>query len=289
MAEKDYEEMIKENESRKIDNEEQRARIESMESNVRRKAQELFTLTSNFNDLKKDNDETHAALEQTNCALHQTEIVVQDTKRSLEKEEALRKVHASTEMQLHEIGTDLLSTLNRTVGDVNGLHEKVQRKEDLHITNRDMWQAASVAVLNNTDQIRAKLETFQQEHLRLLGSMSGRINAFIGNELGNIQESCSRLEEFSSSFGKAEAEAKDQTSSAHEEMNGVLEEIKVLREDVKEKVGEGLNGLSTAAARISGEVVTELSEYREKVRITVFIAQCQYGQIRLTTLASRFL
>ena len=48
-------------------------------------------------------------------------------------------------------------------------------------------------------------------------------------------------------------------------MNEVLEEIKVLREDVKTKVGEGLNRLSAAAARISGEVITELEQFHTQL------------------------
>ena len=45
----------------------------------------------------------------------------------------------------------------------------------------------------------------------------------------------------------------------------VLEEIKVLREDVKRKVGEGLNGLSAAAGRISAEVINELDSFQNQV------------------------
>jgi kinesin family protein 11 len=48
-------------------------------------------------------------------------------------------------------------------------------------------------------------------------------------------------------------------------MNNVLEEIKDLREDVKSKVREGLNGLSAAAARISKEVIGEFAEFHAQV------------------------
>lgn len=84
-------------------------------------------------------------------------------------------------------------------------------------------------------------------------------------ELSNINSTQSQLEEFRSLFDQAESEVKVQTSNAHDEMNEVLEEIKVLREDVKEKVGQGLNGLSAAAARISEEVIGELTEFHTQV------------------------
>jgi kinesin family protein 11 len=45
----------------------------------------------------------------------------------------------------------------------------------------------------------------------------------------------------------------------------VLEEIKTLREDVKTRVGEGLQGLSVAAERISAEVVSELGAFHTQL------------------------
>ena len=262
-----YEEMTIENESRKIVNEEQRARIESMESKLNHKVQELFALTSNFNSLKKDNDATHLALGQTNDVLHRTEIVVDETKRTLEEEEMLRKAHESTEAQLHGIGTNLLSTLDTTVGDVRQLHDKVQRKTDLHTLNRDMWKTSCAEVVTATEQIGSKVESFQRQHLQLLDHMSARVNGFVGSELEKVQTSRGGLEEFFASFERAEVEARNQTSSAHEEINSVLEEIKVLREQVKTRVGEGLNGLSAAASRISREVVTEFAQFHAQVYV----------------------
>src|SRR5436190_6761033 len=78
-----YEEMTIESESRRILSEEQRAKIETMEVNLRNKVQELFSLTSNFNSLKKDNESTSAALDDAQDDLLKTELVLRDTKRNL--------------------------------------------------------------------------------------------------------------------------------------------------------------------------------------------------------------
>lgn len=258
-------EMTMEIESRRIVNEEQRAKIESMESSLRHKVQELFTLTSNFNGLKKDNEETKAALSNTNDVLQKTEIVLKQTKANLEEEEMLRQAHQATERQLHGIGTKLLSTLDRTVGDVDGLHAKLQRKADLDIHNQGAWQTSTTEVSDVTNQVDARVEAFQQQHSTLVEDMSNKINQFVQAELANVQSSRSQLEGFTARFDRVESVAKAQTSNAHGEMNDVLEEIKVLREEVKSKVGEGLNGLSAAAARISKEVIGEFSDFHTQL------------------------
>ncbi|KAJ9224971.1 hypothetical protein DTO027B5_2457 [Paecilomyces variotii] len=260
-----YEEMTVESESRRIVNEEQRVKIEMMEANLKNKLQEIFALTSNFNNLRKDNEETRAALEGTNDLLKQTEIVLEDTRRMLDEEEMLRKAHQETEEKLHNIGTDLVSTLDRTVGDMNGLRLKLRRKSDLHALNRETWQASTSEVVDVTSLVDSRVEQFQRQHSQLLSAFSSKITRFVQSEINNVELSQSQLSDFTSLFDEAESEAKAQTSNAHDEMNDILEEIKVLRENVKTRVGEGLNGLSAAAARISKEVIDELTDFHTQL------------------------
>ncbi|KAL2843748.1 P-loop containing nucleoside triphosphate hydrolase protein [Aspergillus pseudodeflectus] len=265
MSVESYEELTMENDSRRIINEEQRAKIESMESNLRHKVQELFTLTSKFNDLKKDNDDTLAALCSTSDVLQHTEFVLQNTKSQLEEEEMLRSAHQETEQQLHNIGKGLLTTLDQTVHDVGRLHAKLDRKAKLDATNREIWELSTTEVSDVTKQIDSRVDTFQSEHVKLLESSSNRITEFIANELSQVETAQSKLSDFSQTLDEAYTKAKAETSSAHDEMNNVLEEIKDLREDVKSKVREGLNGLSAAAARISKEVIGEFAEFHAQL------------------------
>lgn len=260
-----YEEITTESESRRIVNEEQRAKIESMESSLRHKVQELFALTANFNTLKQDNENTQAKLKSTRGILEQTESSLKNTSEKLDEETVLRKAHQATERILREVGAGLLSSLDTTVEDINGLHAKIDRKDDLEFENRQTWEASAGEVSDVTQQIDARVESFQAQHAGLLKTMSNRLHQFISDEIDAVLSTRTQLDEFAASFVKVEANAKKQTSSAHDEMNEVLEEIKVLREDVKTKVGEGLNGLSAAAARISKEVIGEFSEFHSQL------------------------
>lgn len=65
-----YEEMTKEIESRRIINEEQRQRIEALESGFQHKAEELFAVTRQLRSLESDNKKAHSQLSQMNDALH---------------------------------------------------------------------------------------------------------------------------------------------------------------------------------------------------------------------------
>ncbi|CAI7578340.1 unnamed protein product [Penicillium discolor] len=260
-----YEEMTMESESRRIVNEEQRAKIESMEASLRHKVQELLSITGNFNSLKHDNEDTQSKLKETREVLNETERFWKDTQEKLDEEKIVRKAHENTEKQLRHIGAGLVTTLNGTIQDVNGLHAKLDRKDNLETDNRQTWQTSTGEVSHVTERVDARMQIFQTQHAKLLEEMSGKIHQFVDHELDTVQSTRSNLKDLDASFDKAEAEAKNNTSTAHNEMNEVLEEIKVLREEVKSKVGEGLNGLSAAAARISEEVIGEFSEFHSQL------------------------
>ncbi|KAJ5528446.1 hypothetical protein N7527_001839 [Penicillium freii] len=260
-----YEEMTMESESRRIVNEEQRAKIESMEASLRHKVQELLSITGNFNSLKHDNEDTQSKLKETREVLNETERFWKDTQEKLDEEKIVRKAHQNTEKQLRHIGAGLVTTLNGTIQDVNGLHAKLDRKDNLETDNRQTWQTSTGEVSHVTERVDARMQIFQTQHAKLLEEMSGKIHQFVDHELDTVRSTRSHLNDLDASFDKAEAEAKNNTSTAHNEMNEVLEEIKVLREEVKSKVGEGLNGLSAAAARISEEVIGEFSEFHSQL------------------------
>ena len=260
-----YEVITGESESRRILSEEQKAKIETMEINLRNKVQELFSLTSNFNILKKDHDGTKQLLDDTKGVLEKTEIVLADTRQNLAEETALRKAHQLTEEQLRNVGGDLISTLEKTVSDVGGLHSKLRRKSDLQNINRREWQSSQSQVSDITKLTELRLAEFQAQQNQLVKALAGRMQGFVLEELQRIGNAQSSLSSNISTFASSEKEVVEQTSRAKEDMNEILEEIKVLREDVKRKVGDGLSGLSAAAGRISAEVINELGDFHTQV------------------------
>lgn len=260
-----YEEIVGESESRRILSEEQQARIETMETNLRNKVQELFSLTSNFNTLKKDSDITRQILDETKDVFEKTEIVLANTRQNLADETILRRAHQATEDQLSNVGGELVSTLERTVSDIGGLHSKIKRKSDLQILNREAWQASQSKVADTTQLVESNLEEFKSQQEQLILKLSSRMQYFVSEELQKLGATQDFLREKVASFEASEKEVVQQTSGAKEDMDIVLEEIKYLREDVKQKVGEGLNGLSAAAGRISAEVINELGAFHSQV------------------------
>ncbi|KAI9877559.1 MAG: kinesin motor protein cin8 [Pleopsidium flavum] len=265
LTNENYEEITVQSESRRILSEEQKAKIETMEANLRNKVQELFSLTSNFNNLKKDNEGNRLILDETKGVLEKTEIVLADTRQSLAEETMLRKAHQNTEEGLSSISGELISTLGQTVSDVGGLRSKIRRKSDLQVLNRTNWESSQAQVSEITNLVELRVHTFQTLQEQLIGDLSVRMQGFVQEEMQKVEANQEFLKEKVQAFEMSEKEANDQTAIAKEEMNEVLGEIRILREEVKQKVGEGLSGLSAAAGRISAEVINELGGFHTQL------------------------
>jgi len=265
LTQESYEQIQTESESRRILSEEQKDRIDTMEVNLRNKVQELFSLTSNFTELKRDTDVVRLKLEGTSSALEKTEIVLAHVRQSLAEETVLRKAHQLTEANLTQVGHQLMSTVQKASADAQGLQAKLRRRSDLHEVNRSHWLVSQNRVSETTTTVEQRMADFEAEHQTLLNALSRRMTGYVQDEIKHLSHSKTFLDDKAAAFANSEREVTEQTGRARDQINQVLEEIKVLRADVKEKVGEGLNGLSVAAQRISAGVIAELETFHTQV------------------------
>ncbi|KAK0745793.1 P-loop containing nucleoside triphosphate hydrolase protein [Schizothecium vesticola] len=260
-----YEEITAQNESRRILTEEQAAKIETLENNLRNKVQELFSLTSSFMGLKKEHEGTRAQLDETKEVLDQTDLVLAATRKNLAEEAHLRRAHQETEEKLTAVGGELLSTLQRTVQDVGGLHAKNKRKSDLQCLNRSTWSMSQAQVSGVTELVESRIEEFRKGQEEHINNVSERMHSFVREELEKMTSTQAFLDDNLAQFGESKARLLEQKQGSKEEMDNVLEEIKVVRDNVKERVGESLQAIAGAAERIAEDVVSELSTFHSQL------------------------
>ncbi|KAK4153316.1 kinesin-like protein bimC [Chaetomidium leptoderma] len=260
-----YEELTVQNESRRILTEEQGAKIETLETNLKNKLQELLSVTSNFMGLKKEHEGTQLLFDETKEVLDQTEIVLGATKKSLAEETHLRKAHQDTEEQLAVLGGDLLSTLERTVGDIDGLHAKSRRKSELQNLNRSTWNMSQAHVADITELVEGRIGDFRQDQEEHISAISQRMQAFVREELEKLSSTQAFLDEHLTQFAESRTQVLKQQERSKEEMDSVLEEIKVVRDTVKQRVGESLQAIAAAAERIAGDVLSELGTFHSQL------------------------
>ncbi|KAM0370192.1 hypothetical protein ACHAPK_005705 [Fusarium culmorum] len=261
LSNESYEEMTAQSESRRIVNEEQSAKLDTLEKNLRNKVQELFSLQSTFLGLKKDHEGTRAQLDDTKEVLDQTEIVLSATRQSLSEETKIRKAHQKTEQRLTEVGGELIDKLHKTVSDVGGLHAKNRRKSDLQSINRNTWTTSQNQVADVTSMVERRIGEFQDEQQEHIASVGQRMGSFVDEELRKLSSTQAFLDEHLGTFADSKKELLESKQKSKDDMDGVLEEIKVVRDTVKERMGESLQSISHSAERIAADMMSEMTAF----------------------------
>lgn len=264
LSNESYEEMTAQSESRRIVLEEQAAKMETLEMNLKNKVHELLSLTSNFMGLKKDHEGTKAQLDDTRDVLDQTELVLDATRRSLADETHLRKAHQETEGRLAEVGGRLISTLQKTVGDVDRLRAKNKRKSDLQSINRGAWGMAQGHVVDITSLVEQRVALLRDEQQARVSGIADMMKAFVAEELDKLTSTESFLEGHLQEFAESREELLGEQKGSKEEMDNVLEEIKTVRDTVKDQVGESLQSIAAAADKIAADVLSELGTFHNQ-------------------------
>ncbi|KHJ33911.1 putative kinesin-like protein bimc [Erysiphe necator] len=266
LSNESYEEMTLQSESRRILSEEQAAKIEMMEINLCKKVQELFSLTSNFTDLKKDNESAKIALEEMKTLLQQSEHALETTRKSLSDEKVLRKAHQETEKRLSNVGNELICTLTKTIQDIDGLHAKNNRNSDLQSLNTITWDIAQGHVSKLTSLVETRVEGFKVEHQEIFEAVLTRIQKFISTELENISIPYTLLGESNTIIKSIETKICQDSACAEGDINESLTQIKTLHENLKSRTENGLQELSTSSKNIFSEVTSEFNTMHSQLR-----------------------
>lgn len=260
-----YEEMTAQSESRRIVLEEQTAKIETLETNLRSKVHELFSLTSTFAGLKKDHEGTRSQLDETKEVLEQTEIVLSATRDTLAQETQLRKAHEQTEEELAGINKKLKSTIHKTTNDVDGLHKKNKRKSDLQSINRAVWTTSQTQVADVTSMVERRLQDFGDDQTELIASLLTALETFKGDGLKQLASNRTFIEGHQATFDASKRQLLDGEATSRTEMEELLSGLSEVKDTVKERVGERLQEFSQTTETQGAEVTTAITDLQSQV------------------------
>lgn len=261
-----FEELNIEHQNRRITIEENERKLLLLENQIRNAKEKLEMTIKSFGELQKDHEEQGKILEDTKQILSIAETDLSTAKRNLVEETVLRKAHQETETEMDLVGQNLISTVGTTVSDIGGLHAKIRKKADLDVENAMLWMKVQDHVATVTTSVEGQLTNFSADQTRFMDFISTKMHEFVQSESQRLNQVYTNMENQLSCFDDIKSNHTTETRNATNEMNSVLEEIKVLRDDVKIKVAEGMQGLSVAAERIAAEVVSELESFGKEMR-----------------------
>ncbi|KAL2815392.1 kinesin-domain-containing protein [Aspergillus granulosus] len=182
-----HEDMIKEIESRRIINEEQKQRIEALESGLQYKTEELLTLTRQLRQVGLDNEQAHARLTQVSDALNKAQHTwdgsVAEVSDITEKVETRMKNFQACQMKLlRDFSTNLSQFLNNEM-------LAVQRNQGLLFDTLLYVEHAEV------DPKTKLLQGETEKSFHELKQVSERVRAIISEAWDEFSQAITRVSE----------------------------------------------------------------------------------------------
>ena len=282
LPEESWKVITEESESRKLQIEEQGRKIEVLNIRYEKTMDDHRRKMKLFEDCKIALAEAKEDLDHTKTTLEAKTQELADTQQVVLEETTLRKAHQKTEARLDVIGHGLIKTVEETLSDIAKLQDKIDRKQGLDVQNKQVWSDSQSHVQDVTQLVQSKIDEFTDQHASLTDSLSSKISEFLQAEAQKLSNTYETVQRSLDSFTDREEELQTETEKGKNEMNEVLEGIKGLREDVKERVGEGLRGLNDAAERIAAEVIAELCVFQEAVSSSIILMYGNYVQSNWT-------
>ncbi|KKA26566.1 hypothetical protein TD95_004258 [Thielaviopsis punctulata] len=261
-----FEEMTATSESRRIVMAEQSAKIETLETNLRNKAQELWNLTTTFTGLRKEHEAVAQTLSQTKGALEHTEIILTEARKTLADETMLRKAHQMTELELTKMGNQLLSTIQRTVQDVDNLHAKNKRKSDLESVNRSVWGSTQKQVVDVTAQVEERVHKFRELQEEALEKMTGQVDRFVDDEYQNLNKFDEDIGAFRSNFESKRAELTSEYEKMLGDFGADFKKLTRAQQTVYDNLQTCTSEVGDAARKISSEVLPEMASLHKQLQ-----------------------
>ncbi|XP_076439721.1 kinesin-like protein KIF11 isoform X2 [Babylonia areolata] len=190
--------------------------ISDLEERIRCLTDEMNKLSELFTDTKKDLEETSEKLtittgnlDKATTVLTKTKTMLRETEKDRDENAHLLSEHVSTETHLFSQATELLTTTESSIGDVHGLHAKLDRKRSVETHNQQAQQTFQERFHGNLKTMRQQMTTFTETYQalntqtvdtlassmkrqedfakKLQGEMSA-LSSLVGSQLGQVTQ-----------------------------------------------------------------------------------------------------
>ncbi|KAK9457402.1 P-loop containing nucleoside triphosphate hydrolase protein [Dipodascopsis uninucleata] len=259
-----YQELTAESESRRILVDEQKRKIEVMEEQLKTTRDQYEQSMRTMIDTKRELEFTNKLLSDAKGSLAITENDLRVAKAALDQEVSLSNAYAITEDKLTKIGKELILSVKDSNAEIENLHGKIEKESLLAVTNKEVFEKSQQTVAAASSHFEGRLKSYTEAQIQNYDSASLLLKNMLTEETGKLGNIYKMIEKQVSDFEEKESSLKQLTSGSKDELNQVLENIKVLRDDIKGKVGEGLEGLTKATEKIAEELMNQIEVFQNQ-------------------------
>ncbi|KAJ3296228.1 kinesin motor protein cin8 [Borealophlyctis nickersoniae] len=251
-----YNTLVDENQGRKD-------RLQEVSKDVLAKEERLKHLEEKFRSqmelLHDTSSKLDAAMEELEEKKQEVERAMDEMKvlqQSLAEQKVLTDAHAYTEKKLNSLAAGLVSTLRSSVNDVEGLHQKLDRKSAVEMENMGLFQQFQNILLSEMSELETRMVSFSHITEQFLGEVAGQMGGFMKQQAQEWDSSQALVSSQMDQLSNRSGALLEGVQTHDREMTKELEEIVTLARGLKSAVKER----ERKSKRIHGDMFAVLRE-----------------------------
>lgn len=267
-----YKEMMAETESQKILVNDQQRKLDSVNKQLKA-ARELVESTKQ--QLLQVNRELESSSKGLNdnmlSELESTSLELQNTRNEIRNNSStgLRLSIVGSNFDGLTMGQELISTLDRTITDVNVLHDRLQKKYKLDNQTKENISTSCYDIESSVSQMNEILGSFTGKHNDLSNTLTEIINQKVSEEVKRVGQASNIVEQKLVHFDEIKSQIKTSTGKSEQELKSLFNTVDTVKQGIQSEVRDGLKGLQNSAVDICGSIEKELSNFKSQIQTPI--------------------
>lgn len=264
LTEDNWQQVTAESESRRIQVEEQKLRMDVLEEQIRKFKTNFEAQLEQINKVERDLELSKQQCAEVGHKLADTSQLLQKTEQQLRLETFVSDEYSSTENELHKIGNSLALLLQDVVESKNKLHDTIERKLQLEKKNLELLDTTKNDVRARTNTIGSEIIQFHKDSSNLAAVLNHNFSDMVAHQQSKIKEECHNIKKVSEKAGKQLEGVINNVIAKKERTNIEISNIEEVKEQIKSQIVCKLNALKDESSNTSKALLLDL-ENLEKV------------------------
>lgn len=260
VTEENWQQVTAESESRRIQVEEQKLRMEVLEEQIKKfkgnfeaQLEQLNKVEDELQLSKIQYGEVREKLEITNEQLNHTQ-------QQLRLETIVSKEYKSTEQKLLNINNSLSALLDEVVQSKNVLHNIINKKYNLELQNSDTLESTKQKVQTHTSDLSSRVTKFHKNSSHLSTVLNQKFGDMVETQKEKIGNKCKGLQKTSTEISSDVEGMIDNVISNSEATDLRINGIEDVKHRIKSHIVNQLNELKTEAKESATSISVDIDD-----------------------------
>lgn len=273
MTEESLAATTEESESRRLQVEEQKLRIDVLENQVRKFKKDAAMRDAKAAELQQEHDDNCVLLDATKKELEESlrkldvaRLELSKATQALSEEVVVRQAHEKTEAAFAQFSEDLMDVSKRAISDVKSLHALVDEAVKGEQRNHRELMAAKIGIQASLESVQrgsAQLATTSQQALETIASKVGK---FLGSQHDQLVQASQLLSKSYTDLDQTEVQnLQALVKNGFTEMDTFLSSLQVTRADICAKLKAGLEQVEADSLAATSETSSRLDQVTESL------------------------